>query len=83
VNNGALMSLERRADAPAAPLPKQTAAQVLHLTSEWREGAAVIFDRQLENQLMLEVLDRTTRCVTPTTRGTWNSSGWQSLWKAA
>jgi len=29
----------------------------LHLTTEWREGAAVIFDRQRENQLMLESLD--------------------------
>src|SRR3979490_3055318 len=38
-------------------LPKQTAAEVLHLTSEWREGAAVIFDRERENQLMLETLD--------------------------
>src|SRR5467141_220961 len=38
-------------------LPKQTAAQVLPLTPEWREGAAVIFDRQRENQLMLESLD--------------------------
>src|SRR5205807_5633952 len=33
------------------------AEQVLEQTRPWREGAAVIFDRPLENQLMLEVLD--------------------------
>jgi hydroxymethylpyrimidine pyrophosphatase-like HAD family hydrolase len=38
-------------------LPRGTAEQVLQLTRPWREGAAVIFDRPLENQLMLEVLD--------------------------
>ncbi len=57
VNNGALIRSKEGRTHLRHLLPKQTAAQVLHLTREWREGAAVIFDRQLENQLMLEVLD--------------------------
>jgi hydroxymethylpyrimidine pyrophosphatase-like HAD family hydrolase len=57
VNNGALIRSRDGRTHLRHLLPKQTAAQVLHLTREWREGAAVIFDRQLENQLMLEVLD--------------------------
>ena len=57
VNNGALIRSKEGRTHLRHLLPKQTAAQVLHLTREWREGAAVIFDRQRENQLMLEVLD--------------------------
>src|SRR6266446_1071529 len=57
VNNGALIRSKEGRTHLRHVLPKQTAAQVLHLTSEWREGAAVIFDRERENQLMLEVLD--------------------------
>src|SRR5258708_28742874 len=57
VNNGALIRSKEGRTHLRHLLPKHTAAQVLHLTREWREGAAAIFDRQLENQLMLEVLD--------------------------
>jgi Cof subfamily protein (haloacid dehalogenase superfamily) len=57
VNNGALIRSKEGQTHLRHLLPKQTAAEVLHLTREWREGAAVIFDRQRENQLMLEVLD--------------------------
>jgi hypothetical protein len=57
VNNGALIRSKEGQTHLRHLLPKQTAAQVLHLTREWREGAAVIFDRERENQLMLEVLD--------------------------
>jgi hypothetical protein len=57
VNNGALIRSKEGQTHLRHLLPKHTAAQVLHLTREWREGAAVIFDRQLANQLMLEVLD--------------------------
>ena len=57
VNNGALIRSKEGRTHLRHLLPKQTAAQVLHLTTEWREGAAVIFDRQRENQLMLETLD--------------------------
>jgi Cof subfamily protein (haloacid dehalogenase superfamily) len=57
VSNGALIRSKEGRTHLRHLLPKQTAAQVLHLTTEWREGAAVIFDRQRENQLMLESLD--------------------------
>ena len=57
VNNGALIRSKEGRTHVRHLLPKQTAAQVLHLTREWREGTAVIFDRERENQLMLEVLD--------------------------
>jgi Cof subfamily protein (haloacid dehalogenase superfamily) len=57
VNNGALIRSKEGHTHLRHLLPKQTAARVLHLTSEWREGAAVIFDRERENQLMLETLD--------------------------
>ena len=57
VNNGALIRSKEGRTHLRHLLPKQTAVQVLHLTTEWREGAAVIFDRQRENQLVLETLD--------------------------
>jgi Cof subfamily protein (haloacid dehalogenase superfamily) len=57
VSNGALIRSKEGHTHLRHLLPKQTAAQVLHLTTEWREGAAVIFDRERENQLMLETLD--------------------------
>jgi Cof subfamily protein (haloacid dehalogenase superfamily) len=57
VSNGALIRSREGRTHLRHLLPKQTAVQVLHLTIEWREGAAVIFDRERENQLMLETLD--------------------------
>src|SRR5712664_2328811 len=57
VNNGALIRSKEGRTHLRHLLPRSTAEQVLDLTRPWREGAAVIFDRQLENQLMLEVLD--------------------------
>jgi len=57
VSNGALIRSKEGRTHLRHLLPKQTAAQVLHLTTQWREGAAVIFDRQRENQLILESLD--------------------------
>jgi len=57
VSNGALIRSKEGRTHLRHLLPKHTAAQVLHLTAEWREGAAVIFDRERENQLMLESLD--------------------------
>jgi Cof subfamily protein (haloacid dehalogenase superfamily) len=57
VNNGALIRSKEGRTHLRHLLPRSTAEQVLELTRPWREGAAVIFDRQLENQLMLEVLD--------------------------
>jgi Cof subfamily protein (haloacid dehalogenase superfamily) len=57
VSNGALIRSKEGHTHLRHLLPKQTAGQVLRLTTEWREGAAVIFDRERENQLMLETLD--------------------------
>src|SRR6266704_4459803 len=57
VNNGALIRSKEGRTHLRHLLPQKTAEQVLHLTRPWREGAAVIFDRPLQNQLMLEVLD--------------------------
>lgn len=57
VNNGALIRSKEGQTHLRHLLPRGTAEQVLQLTRPWREGAAVIFDRPLENQLMLEVLD--------------------------
>ena len=57
VSNGALIRSKDGHTHLRYLLPKATAHQVLHLTSQWREGAAVIFDRKRENQLMLESLD--------------------------
>ena len=57
VNNGALIRSKEGRTHLRHLLPRKTAEQVLELTREWREGAAVIFDRPRKNQLMLEVLD--------------------------
>jgi Cof subfamily protein (haloacid dehalogenase superfamily) len=57
VSNGALIRSKEGATHLRHLLPQRTAEQVLHLTRPWRAGAAVIFDRALENQLMLEALD--------------------------
>src|SRR5437763_9092770 len=57
VNNGALIRSKEGRTHLRHLLPQSIARQVLELTKPWREGAAVIFDRLLENQLMLEVLD--------------------------
>lgn len=57
VNNGALIRSKEGQTHLRHLLSRQTAEKVLHVTRSWREGAAVIFDRPLENQVMLEVLD--------------------------
>jgi Cof subfamily protein (haloacid dehalogenase superfamily) len=57
VNNGALIRSNDGRTHLRHLLPRHVAEQVLHVTKPWREGAAVIFDRPLENQLMLERLD--------------------------
>src|SRR5437016_5224976 len=50
VNNGALIRSNDGRTYLRHPLPQSIALQVLELTRPWREGAAVIFDRPLENQ---------------------------------
>jgi len=57
VNNGALIRSNDGSTHLRHLLPQSVAERVLRLTKPWREGAAVIFDRPLENQLMLERLD--------------------------
>jgi len=56
VNNGAII---RTADGKTHLrhlLPRDIARGVLDSTKKWRQGAAVIFDRPVENQIMLESL---------------------------
>lgn len=57
VNNGALIRSKEGQTHLRHLLPRETSQRVLRLTRSWREGAAVVFDRARENQVMLEVLD--------------------------
>jgi Cof subfamily protein (haloacid dehalogenase superfamily) len=57
VNNGAVIRSQDGRTHLRHLLPRATAERVLQLTQPWRDGAAVIFDRQREHQVMLEVLD--------------------------
>jgi len=57
VNNGALVRSHDGQTHLRYLLPAETARRVLQLTLPWRDGAALIFDRLRENQLMLEALD--------------------------
>src|SRR2546429_66367 len=57
VSNGALVRSNDGRTHLCHLLPRRVAEQVLRLTKSWREGAAVIFDRPAENQVMLERLD--------------------------
>ncbi len=57
VNNGALIRSKEGRTHLRHLLPRATAERVLHLTKPWRDGAAVIFDRPRENQVLLETLD--------------------------
>jgi hypothetical protein len=57
VSNGALIRSDDGQTHLRHVLPGAVAEQVLQTTKRWREGAAVIFDRPRENQLMLERLD--------------------------
>jgi Cof subfamily protein (haloacid dehalogenase superfamily) len=57
VSNGALVRRNDGRTHLRHLLPRRVAEPVLRLTEPWREGAAVIFDRPAENQVMLERLD--------------------------
>lgn len=57
VNNGALVRSHDGQTHLRYVLPAATARNVLQLTTPWRDGAALIFDRLREKQVMLEVLD--------------------------
>src|SRR5882757_189867 len=57
VSNGALVRALDGETHVRHLLPQATARRILHLTKPWREGAGVVFDRQRENQVMLEFLE--------------------------
>lgn len=57
VSNGALIRAKTGETHLRHLLGADTARLVLEATREWREGAAVIFDRPRERQLMLEKID--------------------------
>jgi Cof subfamily protein (haloacid dehalogenase superfamily) len=57
VNNGALIRTSDGKTHLRHLLPKETARRVLEATEPWRGSAAVVFDRLMANQVMLEVID--------------------------
>jgi hypothetical protein len=57
VNNGALVKSKDGATHLRHLLPRETARRVLEVTPRFRPGAAVVFDRPRENQVVLEYLD--------------------------
>src|SRR6266567_1355275 len=58
VNNGGLIRSSEGQTRLKRLLSVEAARSVLEMASNWRDGAAVIFDRPRENQLILERLDR-------------------------
>ena len=56
VSNGAVIRTQDGATHLRHLLPRETAARVLEITRPWRDSTAVLFDRQGENQVILEVL---------------------------
>lgn len=57
VNNGALVRTNDGKTRLRHLLPKETACLVLQATTAWRSAAAVVFDRPLANQVIVEVFD--------------------------
>ena len=57
VNNGGMIRTDRGETRLRHLLSADVARNVLALCSDWRDGAAVIFDRPRANQLMLERLE--------------------------
>ena len=57
VNNGGMIRASSGETRLRHLLPADVARGVLQLCIQWREGAAVIFDRPRANQLMVEKLD--------------------------
>ena len=57
VNNGALIRSKEGRTHLRHLLDRRIAERVLHLTKPWRDGAAVVFDRPVANQVMLESMD--------------------------
>src|SRR6202047_1027696 len=57
VNNGALIRSKDGRTHLRHLLRRTTSEHVLDVTRPWRDGAAVVFDRPREKQVMLEALD--------------------------
>jgi len=57
VNNGALIRTSDGVTHLRHLLRKETALRVLHATLPWRPCAAIVFDRPLQNQVILESID--------------------------
>lgn len=57
VNNGALVKSQDGATHLRHLLPRDVARQVLEATPRFRPGAAVVFDRPRENQVVMEYMD--------------------------
>jgi len=57
VNNGAMIRNGDGATHVRHLLPKETARRVLRATTAWRAATAVVFDRPVANQIMLENID--------------------------
>jgi Cof subfamily protein (haloacid dehalogenase superfamily) len=57
VNNGALIRTKDGHTHVRHVLPRGTARRVLHATKKWRDEAAVVFDRPVAKQVILEKID--------------------------
>jgi Cof subfamily protein (haloacid dehalogenase superfamily) len=57
VNNGALVRTKEGRTHLRHLLSRETARRVLEVTTTWREGASVVFDRPMANQVMLETIN--------------------------
>jgi HAD superfamily hydrolase (TIGR01484 family) len=57
VSNGAIIRTQAGETHMRHLLPRRTAAEVLQLTNRWRPSTGIIFDRPLENQVMVESFD--------------------------
>lgn len=57
INNGALIKSKNGETHLRQLLPRTAAREVLRATQEFRTGAAVVFDRPRENQLVFERID--------------------------
>lgn len=57
INNGALIKSKSGETHLRHLLPRAIAREVLHATAAFRSGAAVVFDRPRENQLIFESID--------------------------
>ena len=57
VHNGAVVRMRNGHTLMRRLMPRASALEVLSLTREWRDAAAVIFDRPLAGQMVYDLLD--------------------------